>query len=177
MPKWIFQKTSGDQQGVYLFKNVTLSSSSFLDNEQTVSLWMRNLELNMHKKRDTKTLHEPGKEITIEGKECFVNNDRLRAFHKKTTVDGKQCWKFQIVAFWYVSSQKIWVHGHVDDVGKAKGAMYARNDNGGFSGLTAIDNEWKIWNGTSFITPSDPSDILCMDEALEGKSSRLILFT
>ena len=122
-------------------------------------------------------LNDPSKEITIEGKECFVNRDRLFADFKETTVDGKQCWKTGPFAIWYLSSQNIWILGDVGDVGKASGAMYAKNDNDGFSGLTAFDNEWKLWNGTSFISPSDPSDILCMDNALVGKNSRLILLT
>ena len=120
-------------------------------------------------------LNVPGKEITIEGKECFVNRDRLYAFFKVTTVDGKQYWKFNSFAIWYLSSQNIWILGDVGDVGKASGAMYAKNDNNGFSGLTDLDNEWKLWNGTSFISPSDPTDIVCMIEALWGKNFRLIL--
>ena len=120
-------------------------------------------------------LNEPSKEITIEGKECFVNRDRLYAHFKETTVDGKQCWEWDSFAIWYLSSQNIWILGDVGDVGKASGAMYAKNDNDGFSGLTDLDNEWKLWNGTSFISPSDPTDIVCMDKALAGKNSRLIL--
>ena len=121
-------------------------------------------------------LNEPGKEITIEGKKCFANRERLYADDfKETTVDGKQCWKEDSFAIWYLSSQNIWILGDVGDVGKASGAMYAKNDNDSFSGLTDLDNEWKLWNGTSFISPSDPTDIFCMDRALKGKNSRLIL--
>ena len=129
----------------------------------------------MDKNGDTKMLNEPGKEITIEGKECFVNRDCLEAFFFETTVDGKQCWKWNSFAIWYLSSQNIWILGDVGDVGKASGAMYAKNDNDGFSGLTDLDNEWKLWNGTSFISPSDPSDIVCIDNVLWGKNSKLIL--
>ena len=129
----------------------------------------------MDKNGDTKMLNELCKEITIEGKECFVNRDCLKALFKETTVDGKQCWKWNSFAIWYLSSQNIWILGDVGDVGKASGAMYAKNDNNGFSGLTALDNEWKLWNGTSFISPSDQSDIFCMDKALRGKNSKLIL--
>ena len=129
----------------------------------------------MDKNGDTKMLFEPGKEIPIEGKECFVNRDRLDAPFKEATVHGKQCWKWHSFAIWYLSSQNIWILGDVGDVGKASGAMYAKNDNDGFSGLTDLDNEWKLWNGTSFISPSDPTDIVCIDKALHGKNSRLIL--
>ena len=160
-----------------LFDNFTLCSSSFLDYKQTVAVWLKNLDLNVDKNGDTKMFNEPGKEITIEGQECFVNRDRLKAYFKKTTVDGKQCWKWNSFAIWYLSSQNIWILGDVGDVGKASGAMYAKNDNGGFSGLTDVDNKWKLWNGTSFISPSDPFDIRCMDKALYGKNSRLILLT
>ena len=160
-----------------MFDNFTLSSSSFLGNEQTVVVRLKNLGLNMDKNGDTKTLNEPSNEMTIEGKECFVNRDRLKAYFKKITVDGKQCWNWDSFAIWYLSSQSIWILGDVGDVGKASGAMYAKNDNDCFSGLTDLDNEWKLWNGTSFISPSDPSDILCMDNALWGKNSRLILLT
>jgi hypothetical protein len=129
----------------------------------------------MDKNGDTKMLNEPSKEMTIEGKECFANRNYLYAYFEETTVDGKQCWKFGPFAIWYLSSQNIWILGDVDDVGKASGAMYAKNDNNGFSGLTDLDNEWKLWNGTSFISPSDPADIICMDKALFGKNYRLIL--
>ena len=129
----------------------------------------------MDKIADTKMLNEPRKEITIEGKECFVNRDCFFAIFEKTTVDGKQCWQLDSFAIWYLSSQNIWILGDVGDVGKASGAMYAKNDNDGFSGLTDLDNEWKYWNGTSFISPSDPTDISCMDKALQGKDSELIL--
>ena len=129
----------------------------------------------MDKNGEKKMLNEPGKEITIEGKECFVNVDHVFEYFEKTTVDGKQCWKNGPFAIWYLSSQNIWILGDVGDVGKASGAMYAKNDNDGFSGLTDLDNEWKLWNGTSFISPSDPTDIVCMDKALAGKNSRLIL--
>ena len=129
----------------------------------------------MDKSGDTKMLNEPSKEITIEGKECFVNRDRLYGDFKETTVDGKQYWKWNSFAIWYLSSQNIWILGDVGDVGKASGAMYAKNDNNGFSGLTDLDNEWKLWNGTSFISPSDPSDIVCIDNVLWGKNSKLIL--
>ena len=119
--------------------------------------------------------NEPAKEITIERKECFVNRDSLKALFKETTVHGKQCWKNGPFAIWYLSSQNIWILGDVGDVGKASGAMYAKNDNDGFSGLTDLDNEWKLWNGTSFISPSDPLDFVFMDKALQGKNSKLIL--
>lgn len=156
-----------------LFDNFTLSS--FLDNKQTVAVSLKNLGLNMDKIADTKMLNEPSKEITIEGKECFVNVDYVYEYFEKTTVGGKQYWKWKSFVIWYLSSQKIWIIGDVGDVDKATGAMYAKNDNNGFSGLTDLDNEWKIWNGTSFISPSDPTDISCMDKALAGKNSRLIL--
>ena len=120
-------------------------------------------------------LNETSKEMTMEGKECFVNRVRLSASFKKTSVDGKQCWKWNYFAIWYLSSQNIWIVGDVGDVGKASGAMYAKNDNDGFSGLTHLDNEWKLWNGTSFISPLHQSDIVCIDKALHGKNSRLIL--
>ena len=93
----------------------------------------------MDKNGDTKMLNEPIKEMTIEGKECFVNRDHFGSSFKKTTVEGKQCWKWNSFAIWYLSSQNIWILGDVGDVGKASGAMYAKNDNGGFSGLTALE--------------------------------------
>ena len=121
-------------------------------------------------------LNEPSKEIIIEGKEIeYLKLEGFRTNFKETTVDGKQCWKWNSFAIWYLSSQNIWILGDVGDVGKASGAMYAKNDNNGFSGMTDLDNEWKLWNGTSFISPSNQSDILCMDEALYGKNSKLIL--
>ena len=122
----------------------------------------------MAKKGDTKLL---SKEIKIEGKEIeCVKLEGLFTPFKKATVDEKQCWKSNSFAIWYLTSQKIWILGDVGDVGKASGAVYAKNDNDGFSGLTALDNKWKIWNGTSFIDPIDPADIRCMDKALYGKN-------
>ena len=130
----------------------------------------------MDKNGDTKMLNEPSKEIIIEGKEIeYLKLEGFRTNFKETTVHGKQCWQSDSFAIWYLSSQKIWILGDVDDVDKASGAMYAKNDNDGFSGLTDLDNEWKLWNGTSFISPSDPSDIVCIDNVLWGKNSKLIL--
>ena len=123
-------------------------------------------------------LNEPSKEIIIEGKEIeYLKLEGFRTNFKETTVHGKQCWQSDSFAIWYLSRQNIWILGDVGDVGKASGAMYAKNDNDGFSGLTDLENEWKLWNGSSFISPSDRTDILIFDKALVGKNSILILLT
>ena len=64
--------------------------------------------------------------------------------------------------------------GDEEKIGGKTGYLRAENAKGGFSGLTDPDNKWKYWNGTSFDSPSDPTDIVCMDSALRGKIFRLI---
>ena len=97
--------------------------------------------------------------------------------YKKTTHHGTQCWLGFDYAIWYLSHQNIWMIGDKEKVGEDTGYLCAENADKNFSGLTAIVNEWKYWNGTSFISPPDPTDIVCVDKALYGKNSRLILLT
>ena len=143
-----------DYQQLQLLKNVTLSSSSFLENEQTVEVVLKYHKLDM-------------------------NKEGFNSTYKKTTLHGTQCWSksSQIFAIWYLPNQNIWMIGDKEKVGEDTGYLCAKNADNSFSGLTALDNEWKYWNGTSFISPSDPTDIVCVDKALYGKNSRLILLT
>ena len=97
--------------------------------------------------------------------------------YKKTTHHGTQCWLGFDYAIWYLSHKNIWMIGDKEKIGEDTGYLCAENADNSFSGLTALDNEWKYWNGTSFISPSDPTDIICMDKALWGKNSRLLLLT
>ena len=81
-----------------LFDNFTICSSSFLDKKPIVKVALKNLDLNMEKNGYPKMLNEPSKEITIEGRECFVNMDLLAGHFEETTVDGNQCWKLHGLA-------------------------------------------------------------------------------
>ena len=104
-----------------------------------------------------------------------MNKEGFNTTYDKTTIHGTQCWTNDTFAIWHLWN--IWMIGDKEKVGEDTGYLCAKNADNSFSGLTALDNEWKYWNGTSFISPSDPTDIVCMDKALYGKNSRLILLT
>ena len=93
--------------------------------------------------------------------------------YQKTTLHGTQCWSNSIYSIWYLPHQNIWMIGDKEKVGENTGYLCAKNVNNSFSGLTALDNEWKYWNGTSFISPSNAADIFCIDKVLWGKNLRL----
>ena len=49
-----------------------------------------------------------------------------------------------------------WVIGNFVDIGTNQVSLYASDD---FYGLTDVRNEWNFWDGSNFISPTDPSDI------------------
>ena len=104
-----------------------------------------------------------------------MNKGGFDAYYDKTTIHGTQCWTNNTYAIWYLPHQNIWMIGDKEKVGEDTGYLCAKNADNSFSGLTALDNEWKYWNGTSFISPSYSTDIFCIDDALYGKNFRLVL--
>ena len=70
-----------------------------------------------------------------------------------TTVNGKPSWTNGDYAIWFISSD-IWIIGDLSSIGEDLAHIHAGND---FSGLTAIENQWKYWNGSAWILA--PNDI------------------
>ena len=60
------------------------------------------------------------------------------------TVNGKPSWTNGDYAIWFLPSNGNWVIGLLNEIGQDLAYIYAGND---FSGLTAIENQWKSeWN-------------------------------
>ena len=68
--------------------------------------------------------------------------------------NGQTSWINGNYAIWYTSGH--WHIGELADIGEQWAYIYATND---FHGLTDNENEWHYWDGSSWISLTDPSDV------------------
>ena len=100
-------------------------------------------------------------ELLVVGYEYF-NGD----YEKSLMPNGQTRWINSYYAIWYYYSPSYigtswyyygyWVIGSVVDIGTNQANLYASDD---FYGLTDVRNEWNFWDGSNYISPTDPSDI------------------
>ena len=68
--------------------------------------------------------------------------------------NGQTSWINSNYAIWYTSGH--WHIGDLAEIGEQWAYIYATND---FHGLTDNENEWHYWDGSSWISLTDPSDV------------------
>ena len=87
----------------------------------------------------------------------YVNGD----YEISIMPNGHTSWINGGYAIWYNSG--YWLIGHLADIGELTGFMYAINN---FHGITDDENEWHYGYGSSWISPTDQSDIqiTCVNE-------------
>ena len=86
-----------------------------------------------------------------------------------TTVNGKPSWTNGDYAIWFLPSNGNWVIGLLNEIGQDLAYIYASND---FSGLTAIENQWKYWTGYAWkLAPTDISVTCYADKGIFFKFS------
>ena len=87
----------------------------------------------------------------------YVNGD----YEISIMPNGQTSWINGDYAIWYNSG--YWLIGNLAVIGEFAGYMYAIND---FYGLTDDENEWNYWDGSSWTSPIDPTDIqiTCVNE-------------
>ena len=74
-----------------------------------------------------------------------------------TTVNGEPSWKNGDYAIWSImSNSATWIIGSLNRIGGGSAFIFAEYAS---RGLTISYNEWKFWNGSSFLRPSNPEDI------------------
>ena len=74
-----------------------------------------------------------------------------------TTVNGKPSWTNGDYAIWFISSD-IWIIGDLSSIGEDLAHIHVGNY---FSGLTAIENQWKYWNGSAWILAPNDISVSC----------------
>ena len=100
-------------------------------------------------------------ELLVAGYEYF-NGDYV----KSLMPNGQTRWINSYYAIWYYYSPSYigttwyyfgyWVIGSVSDIGTNQASLYASDD---FNGLSDDKNEWSFWDGSNYISSTDPSDI------------------
>jgi hypothetical protein len=87
----------------------------------------------------------------------FLNGD----YELSIMLNGQTSWINGEYAIWYYSG--YWVVGNLVDIGSNAIYMHTSND---FYGLTDEENEWNYLDGSSWIPPTDQSDIqiTCVNE-------------
>ena len=87
----------------------------------------------------------------------FFNGD----YEISIMTNGQTSWINGDYAIWYNSG--YWLVGNLAKIGVLDGNMFAVND---FHGLTDDENEWNYWDGSSWTSPIDPTDIqiTCVNE-------------
>ena len=92
-----------------------------------------------------------------------------------TTVNGKPSWTNGDYAIWFLPSNGNWVIGLLNEIGQDLAYIYASND---FSGLTAIENQWKYWTGYAWkLAPTDISVTCYADKGIFFKFSWSFFYT
>ena len=87
----------------------------------------------------------------------FLNGD----YEMSIMPNGATSWINGDYAIWYYPG--YWFVGSLAYIGQFTGYMFAFNN---FNGLTDDENEWNYWDGSSWTTPTDPTDIqiICVNE-------------